>query len=257
LSTAEKETERKALAPTLAELKESLGAVSPAEAIPFLNLLIYGDPGAGKTHLCGTAQESKHTAPVLFFDLEGGTTTIRHQTDVSVVRVTSYEELWNHLSRLNQLPKLPFGTIIVDSLTELQKIDLANMMRKIKAADSSRDEEVPSIREWGKSGVRMRNIVRRLRDMKCNTILTALAQTKRDTDGSVSTMPDFSGKLAADIPGFMDIVAYLYVDVEKGETERRLLCSATKRYMAKDRTGSLGTVVVNPTFPSLWDKIVA
>lgn len=249
------ESARKRLAPTLDELKESLGAGTPKEAIKYLNLLIYGDPGAGKTYLCGTAEDHKLTAPILFFDVEGGTTTLRHREDISVVRVKTYDELWNGISKIHQLPTIPFKTIIVDSLTELQKVDISNLTKKSAANNSNLDPDVPSMREWGKSGNRIRAVVRRLRDMPCHTILTALAQTKRDTDGSVSTMPDLPGKLAADIPGFIDIVAYLYVDVEKGETERRLLTSPTKRYMAKDRTGSLGKVVVNPTFPELWETI--
>lgn len=240
------------------ELASKFGAGKPSQITQYLNIMIYGNPGAGKTHLCGTAEDHPMTKPILLFDVEGGTTTLRKRDDISVVRVKNYAELWNPLAELSQMNEIPFRTVIVDSVTELQKMDIGNLMKIAAAENGNLDADVPDMKRWGKSGNRIRAVVRRLRDMNCNTVFTALAQTKRDTDGTVSSMPDLPGKLAADIPGFIDVVGYLYVDTnDANEIERRLLTQPTSRYMAKDRTDTLGQVTINPTFPMLWDKITA
>src|SRR5437016_14142917 len=52
------------------------------------NLLIYGDPGAGKTTFLGTAVEDARTSPVLMLALEGGLKAIK-----SKVRLVTLDQL--------------------------------------------------------------------------------------------------------------------------------------------------------------------
>ena len=59
------------------EIREELGVQSPSALVSWLNVLIYGEPGVGKTWLCGTADDDKADKPVLFMDVEGGVTTLR------------------------------------------------------------------------------------------------------------------------------------------------------------------------------------
>jgi hypothetical protein len=67
------------------------------------------------------------------------------------------------------------------------------------------------------------------------------------------------GKLQKEIPGFMDIVAFMQSDVKKiGKEvteERSLQFVKTKSVMAKDRTDKLGQLMIDPTVPKLWDLI--
>ena len=73
------------------------------------------------------------------------------------------------------------------------------------------------------------------------------------------TVPKMSSKLAADVCGYVDIVGYLYADnveTEDGvEPMRRMLVQPVGAYYAKDRSGMLGTVIDNPTFPEVYDMI--
>jgi ABC-type phosphate transport system auxiliary subunit len=68
-------------------------------------------------------------------------------------------------------------------------------------------------------------------------------------------MPGFAGKLRTELPGFMDIVGYLYAENQGGEVTRKLQVQGTRRVVAKDRTSALGDVMENATIPHMWALI--
>jgi phage nucleotide-binding protein len=244
-----------------AKFREDFGVTSPADAIPYINMLLYGYYGVGKTYLGATAQDDKALAPLLIIDVEGGTTTVRHRSDIEVIRASTFNrvvEVWSHLHNMGA--KLPWKTVMIDSLTELQKLDMNDIMRGVVNKDPDRDPDVPSQREWGKSSNHMRNIVRRFRDLPCNTIFTALAKEEKDGEtGQVTVMPSLPGKLANEVPGFIDIVGYLYTNNETkngaSKITRMLLTQPTRKYKAKDRLAAFGDVVEEPSMPKLWNLI--
>lgn len=237
-------------------LRAAIGVKSASQAIDYFNLLIYGQPGAGKTYLGGTAQDHPKTSPVLVLDVEGGAATLRHRKDIDVVRIRSFRELVEVWKQLQITKDLEYKTVLVDSLSELQKLDMNDIMTSVLQRDPDRDPDVPSQREWGKSVNHMREIVRRFRDLPCNTIFTSLAKESKDVEsGRVNVTPSLPGKLASEVPGFLDIVVYLYTDVERDIVVRRLLAQPTRKFAAKDRLAALGTVLENPTIPMIWEMI--
>lgn len=236
-------------------IRGKLDVKSPAEVIQHLNILIYGDPGAGKTHLSATAQDDARTSPVLFIDVEGGTTTIRRRKDIDVRRIGSIAELIEIHKILVDENDGYYKTVIIDSLTELQKLDMRDIMREVVQRRPDLDPDVPSMREWGKSAEHIRRIVRGFRDLPLNTIMTALSNVERDENGVVTFYPSLPGKLKMEVPGFMDIVGYLSAQIENDEAIRRIQFAKTKRVIAKDRTDSLDPFVDFPTIPALWETI--
>ena len=240
---------------------EKIGAKPAAEVIQHFNMLIYGEFGTGKTHFIGTAQDHPLTAPVLLLDIEAGSTTLRKRTDVEVVRVTSMTkliELYDELEKDAQSGKPTYNTIGIDSLTELQKLDMNDIMRAVVKRDSDRDPDVPSMREWGKSNNHIRQIVRKFRDLPYNVIFTALlARDQDDSSGAVRYGPDLPGKLKGQVPGFLDLVGYLHTVTENDEIERRLLVQSTQKYAAKDRLGVGGPVIQNPDVSLLFNAIIS
>ena len=70
-----------------------LDIVHPAEAVPYLNMLIYGNPGVGKTTLLGTAQDHPETTPMLLIDVEAGVTTLRKRKDIDVITARSIQDI--------------------------------------------------------------------------------------------------------------------------------------------------------------------
>jgi phage nucleotide-binding protein len=234
-------------------IKESLSVQPPETISPYLNLLVYGPPGVGKTWFAGTAEDSLNTNPVLFLDVEGGTLTLRKRKDLDVVRVRGTEDLVDIHNKLKAENNGYYKTVVIDSLTELQKLDMAGIMRELVSRRPDLDEDVPSQREWGKSIEHMRRIVRAYRDLEMNTIFTCLVIVDKDDNGTVTYTPSLPGKLKMEISGFVDVVGYMTTAQENGETTRRLQFAQTRKVIAKDRTDALGDVVDAPTIPMLWE----
>lgn len=236
-------------------LQESLGVVSAAQAVGYLNMLVYGEPGAGKTYLAGTAQDHDMTSPVLILDIEGGTTTLRKRADIDVKHVRSIAELEATYAALKENNEGYYKTVVIDSLSELQKIDMRDIMRELVNRRPDLDPDVPSQREWGKSSEHMRRIVRGFRDLEMNTIMICHVNIQRDESNVLMFSPMLPGKLQMEVPGFMDIVGYLSTSIENEETVRRIQFAKTRRVIAKDRTDSLGDIVDSPTIPLLWERM--
>jgi phage nucleotide-binding protein len=244
-------------------LRERLNVQTPEEAVPYLNLLVYGEPGAGKTWLGGTACDSPLTGPVLLLDVEGGAVTLRHRKDLDVIKVRSMKEIQTVQNEIFKATDPYYRTVIIDSLTELQKLD----MRTVQELEYNKnpdkvDKEVPSQRAWGKSGERMRAIIRDYRDLPVHIIATCLVATEFDeVNGGSNYYPSLPGKLRGDVPGYFDVVGFLKAEEQrvKGESivTRTLQVAKTRRVIAKDRTSALGNLLTNPTIPDMWDMIHA
>lgn len=239
-------------------IRELLDVKPPSESIKWLNALFYANPGVGKTYLLGTAADHEETSPVLICDVEGGTTTLRHRQDVDIVQIRTMRQLQEVQNELVKQVDPYYKTVCIDSLTELQKLDMRTLMDK-QFADKpdSTDPFVPSQREWGKSSERLRLIIRSFKDLPCHVLTTCLLAEKRNERTNVVTFyPSLPGKLAGEVSGFFDIVGLLLtddVDDGKGGTalERRVQFAATQRVIAKDRTSSLGDVMKSPTIPDM------
>lgn len=232
-----------------------------SEHPPYLNMLIYGEPGAGKTVLAGSADAVPEMSPVLVVDAEGGAYSLRaFYPKVDVVRVTSIADLANLLESLKAGSE--YKTVILDSLTEIQKMVMSVIMQQVVAEDSDRDPDIPSIREWGKNSEQVRKIVRRFRDLPMNVIFTALLDSDKDPKtNKIKHYPSLPGKLKREIPGFVDIVGFLYsrevqLDGDEEPVEHRLLLTkSTETHICKDRSNNLPPVMADPDMISVHAAI--
>jgi AAA domain-containing protein len=237
-----------------------LKVVPVQQRSPFINLLIYGESGVGKTTLAGSADEVEALSPALVIDIEGGTEAlVRPYPNVKTVRVTTWLEMqavYDDLRRMNH----PYKTVILDSLTEIQKFNMYNVMIELLKEHPDRDPDVPSMREWGINLEQMRKYVRAFRDLPINTIFTALLREDKDqVTGRVTMKPSLSGKMAGEIAAFLDIVGYYYVKQvgvgEEAVMSRLLLTRKTDKQVAKDRTGRLPMVMQEPTMKDIWEFV--
>ena len=224
-------------------------------------MLIYGESGTGKTTLAGSSDEVPQMRPVLVIDIEGGTESLRHTyPDVEQVRVRTWQEMQNVYNALYNGGH-GFQTVVLDSLTEIMKFSMYQIMgdlvQKGRGSGAEVDPDVPSMREWGKNIEQIRRFVRGFRDLPINTIFTALVRAEKDAKTGVTTfMPSLSGKVAGEVAAFLDIVLYYYVkdlgDDEGGGQKRVLLTRRIEKAIAKDRSGKLPMIVEDPTMKELY-----
>lgn len=227
-----------------------------------LTAVIHGESGVGKTRLADTAP-----GPRLFLDAEGGakfTPTKKivwnPETDdppeddgtweTCIVHVVDFQTVKKVFNVLNS-GKHPFKSFIMDSLTELQK----------RCMDALVGTSAPDQSDWGTLLRQMEAMVRSFRDLTMHpknplqsVIVTALSSEK---DGKYR--PHVQGQLGITLPGYFDVVGYMYVkqDEESGELVRRLLVQPHDQFVAKDRTGRLATYIDNPTITGMIDDVFA
>jgi len=229
-----------------------------SEKLNFINMLVYGTPGAGKTVLAGSADAVPEMRPVLFIDVEGGTFSLRERSpEVDVVRVTSWMDLQKIYDEL-YLMKHGYRTVVLDSLTEIQKFSMMNIMTDLVQEYPDRDADIPSIREWGKNIEQVRKFVRAYRDLPMHTIFTALSSSDKNAKtGMMLHKPALSGKLAMEVGGFVDVLVYMYTKAMDGEIRRLMLTANTDEYVAKDRSDSLPGVLESPDMATMYKYMFA
>lgn len=220
------------------------------------NFMVYGESGAGKTTLAGSADAVPEMRKVLILDIEGGTLSLRARyPEVDSVRIKTWQDMQKVYDEL-YVGNHDYKTLVIDSLTEAQKMSMDEIMRRLVKEHEDRDADVPGIREWNINIEQTRKFVRLFRDLPVNTIFTALAKSDRNPrTGVTKTKPYLSGKVADEVAGFLDIVAYLYTKEVDGEQKRMLLCGATQDNVAKDRTDKLDQVIVEPTMATIWNAV--
>lgn len=243
------------VAETLTERNLGGLQVSPVQdALTYINSLWYGAPGAGKTVLAGSADAVPDMRPVLLIDVEGGTLSLRNTyPHVDVVRVQTWDDMQRVYDALYN-GQHDYRTVVLDSLTEIQKFSMYNIMHDLIRREPDRDPDVPGMREWGKNIEQIRRLVRAFRDLPMHTIFTALVAIDKDAKtGVMQSRPSLSGKLSAEVAGFVDIVGFLYTKVHDGELKRLLLMSGTDRQIAKDRSGVMPEILEDPSMEKIYE----
>lgn len=252
-----------------AALREKLNVKSAADASRQVKMLLMGDPGSGKTLLAGTAADIPELCPILYLDVEGGVVTnAKYPEDILQARpiknIQQMETVWNILDKERGYYK----TVIVDSLSELQKLDMAIIMAAAKKRSKTPeliDVEVPSPREYLMSQVHMRDIVREYRDLGLHVIFITHSKTEEKA-GKTKILPQVPGQQAAELAGFLSIVGLLEVErlrVKDPKDDKKTITKIVRALttgsdgisVVKDRTQTLPGKMLNPTMPKIWDYI--
>lgn len=242
-----------------------------------LNILIYGDPGAGKTHLAGTAQDVPEMANVHFFNIDGGLMTLASRGDISATDIHSVDELEQEFFKIaaNDPEYEGIKTIVIDNISELQTLALENeAMRsykdRIKKNKNYTIDEI-YLEDYGVAGKKLARILRGFRDLPLNVIYLAHKKDKmrKGTNVLEASTPNLTDKLCTAVCGYMDIVAYLYTADEQVEhngqyenvMHRYLLTQPVNNFVAKvrdtDFAQKLGAFVKDPTFPMIYSAYMS
>lgn len=180
-----------------------------ADALHIL-FLLYGDPGAGKTHAACQAPR-----PLVVLTERNGMTTIRRSNpDALVVEVTDVSQL-REIVIMATKGELPDGrrSLVIDSLTEVQRLFRDEIMASKGGASPTF-----SLQDWGVLAEKMRRLMRSLRDVPYHVVATCLAEAKQNDDGVRFVRPQFEGqKTSSEIAQYFNGVAFLYKKASRGE----------------------------------------
>ncbi len=229
-----------------------------------LSLLIHAEHGVGKSTLANTSP-----GPRLVLDAEGGSRFQRQRIvfwDPVTAAPPAYDGTWDMCVvyvRNYQIVQLvyqwlasgqhPFRSLVIDSITEIQK----------RLKDQIAGTEQLKTQQWGELLRVLEDYVRKLRDLTFHptnpldaVVIVGLTHLR---DGKFRASVE--GKLELNMPSFVDVVGYLYVEQVPGTNElvRRLLIAPVNGIDAKDRTQTLteryGIIIENPNITTMLDVI--
>lgn len=258
-------------------------------------MMVYGTYGVGKSTLMGSSVDVPFMRDILLIDAESGDLALQDNPRVKAVdeiehvRVTNFlmvarvqEFLKAHCVRrdnndiegmrqveafLKGVPvesiKEPrkFKTVIIDSLSEIEAYCMYGLLKVNEGevlTGSAEDIDVARFDEFRKQNIMIQTLVRALRDLPMNVLFVCAQQYNQDELKRMHYGPQMTGKLAAQIQGFVDIVGLLKAGTpdESNNAPRRLYVQPVDRFDAKNRRAMFqGSHFDDPTMLTIMRAI--
>jgi phage nucleotide-binding protein len=190
-----------------------------------LNVLVYGQAGAGKTSLIPTLP-----TPVVISS-EGGLLSIAGSA-IPYVEVSSMDELRDvYQWLLDSDESKQFESVAIDSISEVAEVCLGTEKK------SNKDPRAA----YGEMQTTMAEVIRSFRDLPRHVLMTAKLEKSQDEMGRMLYAPSMPGnKTGQALPYFFDLMLALRVERDaEGVTQRALMCDGDGLWQAKDRSGKL------------------
>ena len=193
-----------------------------------VKVLVYGQAGAGKASLIKTLP-----SPIVL-SAEGGLLSIQ-DADVPYIEVTGMDtlkEAWMWLTESKEAQA--YKSVALDSISEIAEVVL-NAEKK-----ATKDPR----QAYGAMQEQMADIIRAFRDLPNRHVyMSAKLEKQQDEMGRILYSPSMPGnKTGQSLPYFFDEVLALRIERDTdGNTQRALMCDSDGLWLAKDRSGKLGS----------------
>lgn len=238
-------------------LASLMGKIQPIGQNANFKIMIYGDPGSTKSSFTATAPNN------LIVDLEDGLISAKSSPNGIADNVQAFP--WQGFDALGALigkfmegaePLKQFSVLSIDSFSELQKRALAEITEREWRKRPSANRFVAETEHHVENNERMMRMVRALRDLNRDLIITSHAKTVEPKGKPAKTYADFSESLSNKIMAMMDIVGYMSVKTIDGVPTPVLRVVTDGTIHCKTRV-PLPAEILNPTYSGLrraWEE---
>ena len=215
----------------------------------YKKVVLYGDPGAGKTVLAASAPKP------LFYSTD-----------------TGFESLFNHPSLLDNAKRIPYGnfkftqalvdqaregalpyeTLVIDTFTGVAENCLKELSIAKFKKDPSREagQFVAIGKDYQENTEQMKFLIAALTQAPMHVVYICHADEKKDeATGKVITRPMLTPKIASKLFADASLVGFMTEAIEDDKTIRRLqVAGGNGKIWVKNRVHGLPIVIDNPVF---------
>ena len=253
---------------------ENLPIVSLDEDEEKVNLLVYGQPGVGKTVFAGSADRVLFIAP----EDDGTISAKRSGSKADKYPIKKWEALntaYQALEEAGEEIRDRYDWIVIDSITEMQRMLMRTILAEGVADNPQRNPDVPEIQDWLIYQNRFLRFVNLYNSLPVNILWTALVRSEEDADAETILVPDIQGKgyqMSMSVCSLMTSFGYMdikrvpkknkdggVITNEEGEPETRDIRFITWEnngvVQGKDRTQTLAPRTVNKNLQQINDLI--
>jgi phage nucleotide-binding protein len=218
-------------------------------------IVIYSDPGVGKTTLATTLPEGE----TLIINTEAGLGPLLGTGHIvfnlqAAVKDYEIETVVDELYKYLRTQKHEFKYVVLDNVSELEQQLILNLTMR-------RNKETPELREYGDVAFKMKEWMRLFRDLTILGITVVFNAWEfpleiKNIDGQIitKTFPMIGKKIAPQVCGIVDVVGHLEVHEKTGK--RWIRFGPSDQYITKSQFKGLdGGEPAD--LPTILDKLYA